>query len=78
LSSSKPDFFVIFSRSERIMLTAFVTIARVMAISRMISTKRVRLCFIALRMGPMAICVSLYEWAVVSGQWSGGRRRPDH
>jgi hypothetical protein len=55
LSSSKPEGLVIFSRSARITFTQLVTIANVIAISRMISTTRVRLCFMARRMGPMFI-----------------------
>src|SRR5688500_14911785 len=52
LSSSKPEGTFIRARSARITLTQLVTIASVIAISSTSSVTRVRLCFMARRIGP--------------------------
>src|SRR5688572_26268393 len=52
LSSSKPDFFCIFTRSAAIMLMALVITARVMAICRTMSRTRTLLRVMARTIGP--------------------------
>src|SRR5205085_6842367 len=74
LSSSNPDFCNILLRSARIMFTQLVTMASVIAISRMIRAKRVRLCLIARRIGPTGMASPLFVLRAACCVLDSGRR----